>query len=252
MEDAIATRNDLSTKMDKIRNVGSPQYMEELKSWAVEICNSKLKPKHLETPNDIVNAVVMGNELGFKPFTSMRNIYPIDGTPSAGLHIFTALALANKTTYKILKDYEPEYLYYDIKGNRYTKEFLKENKENFFITGFPHDGIPDGFKKPEDRVLIYKSKNPSDYVTEIEFTRILNGTPFVIKHSFRWTDAVNQGLVTKSNWVKMPRTMMRTRCLSAGIKLIGADYTLGLQERGEMIEATGGNVTIDTEGEVVE
>lgn len=248
MNEEIAIQNQLPTKMD----IGSPVYMQRLEEWANKIFLSKYKPKHLETANDIVNVVVMGSELGFKPFVSMRNIYHIDGVPTAGIHIFTALALSHKTTYKILRDYEPEYLYYDAKGNVYTKEFLKENKETFFNCGFPHDNMPDGFKKPEGKVIICKSKNPSDYVTEIEFTRILNGEKIIITHSYKWSDAIAQGLATKANWTKMPRTMMRSRCLAIGIRLIGADYTLGLQETSEIIEATGGTVTVDVDGKIVD
>jgi hypothetical protein len=86
-----------------------------------------------------------------------------------------------------------------------------------------------------------------DRVTTIEFYRgnITETT------SFYWSDAVRAGWTTKDNWVKMPKHMLFSRCLSLGANRIAPDMIMGLYTVEEMVDVTDArNVNITEDGDV--
>lgn len=48
------------------------------------------------------------------------------------------------------------------------------------------------------------------------------------RHTFTINDAAGMGLVGKDNWKKQPATMLRWRCISAGLRLIAPDAIAGV------------------------
>ena len=248
MEDS----QEVSIKLDTLEQKIDTNSMTGMLSFAEQVLKSGLKPTYIKTPQDVVSAIIMGRELGFSPFVSMNNIYPIEGKPTVGVHLFTALALKNKTTYEILDDFKPIHSYTDSMGNSYETSYLKDNKDTYFVAAFAPDKIPKGFKPPEGKVVVWKSVTPIDYITRIRFDRVMtDGKIWTITHSYKYSEAVQAGLANKDNWKKQPKTMTRTRCLVAGIKLIGGDYTQGLVETTEMADSVGKVINIDEEGKVI-
>ena len=89
-----------------------------------------------------------------------------------------------------------------------------------------------------------------DRVTTFRFLKMWNGQVITNEVSYRWSEAVKAGYVTKDNWVKMPRIMLRTRALTLGARLVAPEAILGLYETSEMADVTGLNYSVTEEGEV--
>ncbi len=100
---------ELSTDTLDINN------FQELMSFADRIAKSSMVPKdYVGRPENIIVAVMMGKELGLKPFQAMQNIAVINGRPSIWGDAALALVIAHP-------DFE------DIKEDDF--ETIKKNKK---------------------------------------------------------------------------------------------------------------------------
>jgi hypothetical protein len=244
---------EVSKNLDSNTSVSTlPDFknMDNMLAWAETIHKSNLMPTHIKKPQDIIAAVLMGNELGLAPFVAINNIYNFSGKASLGLHIYTALAIKNKVTWKVVKDFQSIYSYSDSKNNTYDEKYVNENKAMFQIVPFPFNNVPNGFTPIVGKIVVSRGK-AIDVSTVIELTRNLNGQITTVTSTFNWSDAITRELATKDNWVKMPKVMMFTRCLSNGIRIIGSDFILGLPEVSEMAEQAGVTIELDENGNVV-
>jgi hypothetical protein len=110
-----------------------------------------------------------------------------------------------------------------------------------------------GYKTLKDYELVVRGtdkdgKEIKDRVTTIEFYR---GSITDVA-SFYWSEAVKAGWTTKDNWVKMPKQMLYSRCLSLGANRIAPDKIQGMYTVEEVMDfAPDANAKITEEGEVV-
>lgn len=77
----------------------------------------------------------------------------------------------------------------------------------------------------------HKVKETTPEKCTIEFKR-KGSEPYV--HSFTAEDAKKMALWGKDNWVKQPATMLRWRCVSAGLRIFAPDLTIGVYVEGEI------------------
>ena len=192
--------------------------VESMLAFGEKLVKSGLTP--MKKAEDVMAAILMGKELGFAPMVSVNNIYSIQGRASVGIHIITGLLLKAGIIYDFIEDYVPLYRYKDKSGKLYTTDNLHEaNRED----------------------IVSKEEKPYDVRTKIKFRRKVkqpDGTyePLEITQSFTWTDAIAAGLTDKDNWKRMPKIMLRTRCLTLGARLIAPDLMLGVSEHTEFAE----------------
>lgn len=167
------------------------------------IVKSGLTP-HKKT-EDATVAMLTGKELGFKPMVSLNNIHSINGKAGLGIHLLTAMLLKAGIRYKIVKDFE----------RAETPNSSASGANDFLLR-----------------------------VTEVVFTRFYknpDGTFERVDTTMKYTmaEASMAGLLDKDNWKKMPKIMLRTRCITLGARLVAPDVILGMYEYSELAEIEG-------------
>jgi hypothetical protein len=97
-----------------------------------------------------------------------------------------------------------------------------------------------------------------DVETSIRFYRYNEKMNKTIENliRYKWSDAVNAGYTTRNNWLRMPKNMLRARCLMEGIRFVGPDTLIGLFYEGtEIIDNikgnSGFNIELDQDGNPV-
>lgn len=102
----------------------------------------------------------------------------------------------------------------------------------------------------EDYVNVYnKDKKLIDRRTTVEITRMhplfgIKATKFTKK----WSEIKAAGLDTRDNYKKRPITMLRTRCITEGLRIYAADIFMGTLETTEVIDITNTSYTVDEDG----
>ena len=104
-----------------------------------------------------------------------------------------------------------------------------------------------------DYEKVYKGEKLIDYETEIEIERYIEFLGTTRKFHFikRWTEIKKAGLAEKDNYVKRAVTMLRTRCITEGLRLYAADVYMGTYETSEMADVHDLKYTMEEDGSVV-
>lgn len=137
-------------------------------------------------PDDILVAVAMGQELGFKALQSLQLINVITGRPALSLNAYMALCRQHGGKYEVVESSE---------------------------------------KKCEVKVT-----RGDETWTE----------------TFSLLDAQAQGLLSKSNWQKMPKQMLFARALSQAIRRLFADVVNGLYSVEELQDGSNEPISATT------
>jgi hypothetical protein len=221
------------------------KYSSENLSSLLEFCDTILKSglTNFKTVEAAATAILTGQELGLPPMATIHNIHIIQGKPALGINVYTALMIKNKILYQILEDYLPQY--------KYERRKLVSNAYVSFTppTVYTEDTKPLESELGTDKLV--KSLSPYSYKTKIRFVRtdlLLDGKPFEITHSFSLEEAVQQELQEKENWKRMPKTMVRTRCLTSGARLIAPDLFMGVYELTEIYDTKNINYETTEDG----
>lgn len=177
----------------------------DIESFAKTLIESKALPPSYNTVPKIFVAIHKGRELGMGPMTSLSNFSMINGVPTPSVHLLLALARKAGIRFTILKDAEVVYT-----------PVLDEVGKPVMV-----DGV---------------AKVIKDVVTTIRASEYYHGKWFENEFSYSWRDAEKAGLTTKDNWVKMPKIMLRTRCLAIAARASAPEATLGMLTDLEMSE----------------
>lgn len=104
----------------------------------------------------------------------------------------------------------------------------------------------------QDYAPVYKpgTEELIDRVTTFRFYKKWHGETITNEVSYHWSEAAKAGLTTKDNWTKMPRIMLRARCLAVGARLAAPEALLGLYETSEWADVTNTPYEVTDEGEV--
>lgn len=139
-------------------------------------------------PEHAVLAFNLGRAMGLDPTVAATNIYVVSGKPTLSVHLITALAKKSG-----LVDWE-----------------------------IIEDGV---------EVVDAEGKQIPPYLrTTIKFYRYNPKMNRTMENTvvYTWTDAANAGLTSKDNWKRMPKNMLRARCLSEGIRIVAPDMLAGV------------------------
>ncbi len=221
----------------------------DIKIFAKEILQSNLCPKHIENEADVVIAVTTGKELGFSPLMSLKNIFPINGIPTLGVHIKTSLILKAGIFFKITKDCVPLEIFQDKIGNYYTPKEIETGNFQVVTAKTPKEAII------PTKIPVISIVN--DWITEIEFERDLqlsSGRFKVLKHiqTFKYSEAVSAKLTeSKDVWKKWKSRMMFSRCFSFGCAVIADDILQGIYETTEQADISGISYDFDDNGNLI-
>lgn len=225
--------------------------IEQAQEYAQIIFQSNLAPDHFDSPKDAAVAIMYGKELGIAPITALMNMYVHNGRVGLGIHLYTAKLIQNNIVYSILEDYIPIYSYLTKDGRRFDDKEYTENRSDFQIV--TAKTLESDYEK--DKIHVIRSL--IDYRTTIEFVRIMlvlgEKVKMQIKMSVTLSEYKQMGVVKETgSWAKQPRTMLRSRCLTVGARLIAPDKFSSVYSESEIFDMQGVNYKVSEEGEVIE
>jgi hypothetical protein len=220
------------------------KYSHENIESLLHFCETIIKSgiTNFKSPEAAATAILTGQELGLPAMATIHNIHVISGKPALGINVYTALLLKHNIVYQILEDFKPLYRYARKKsdGTSYNPELV-----------YDEDDKPTKEELGTDKLI--RATKPTDYRTKIRFVRnslLLDGKPFEIVHSFSITEAQQQELTEKDNWKKMPKTMLRTRTITTGARLVAPDLFMGVYELSELADSNKIDYHVTEEGKV--
>jgi hypothetical protein len=213
--------------------------MEGMKQLAEILIKSGMCP--LKKAEDVILAIITGNQYGLPYITSINNIHPINGKPAMSAHLHRAMLLRHGITFSKVKDYEPIYTFYkaDAEGKAIkTKKKYKDENGNI---GVKEVGIAIAMGRLEDAPKEPHIKKETNRITEYRFTRRIKNAEgkwetLETTSSFSMADAQTAGLLSKDVWNNYPARMCDSRAYTIGSKEIAADILLGMPTIGELAE----------------
>ena len=152
--------------------------IEDMKSWAIAVIDSGLLPHTITEPEQVMTIVQHGKELGLTPHIALNNIHVISGRPSISSVMLGSLLKRRRVEWTWDEDYAP----------------IKNDKGDFEIA-------PDNQQNKRTTIHFYWKSDITDKIMEARF-------------SVTWAQFVLSGLVSKDNWKKMPKEMMRARMIT--------------------------------------
>jgi hypothetical protein len=187
--------------------------VDEMRGLAQTLIDGKMIPTALNTPEKVISVIQLGRELGLGAVSSLNNIHNIQGRTTLSVHAISALLYKAGVAYKVVKDFE-------------TFEKPKVGEDGEITT-------------------------TKDIETVIRFYRMWNGQVIENDIRYTWSEAAMAGLTVKDNWRKMPKIMLRSRCLTIGARFCGPDFMVGMYETAEWAEVKNTPIEVNEEGEVI-
>lgn len=203
----------MSTSISKLDNYTTFEEITVTAQALMEGARSFL-PKSLKKPEEVAMVVMAGQELGLNATSALRNIHLIQGMTALSVHAIAALLKKKGMTYKIVEDY----LKLDANGNP--------------------------IEQGSDAKAV-------DVRTTIRFIEYFHGEIITNDISFTWSDAAKMDLTSKENWQRMPKIMLRNRCLAIGARFAAPDAFTGIYTLDEVADMKNVDYSISEEGEVV-
>jgi len=183
------------------------QSVEEMKKWASTIIDSGLLPNSITEPEQVITIVQHGRELGLSPHVAIQNIDVISGKP----------VLSSRMVGALLKRAGIEWTW-----------------DEDFITVEGPDGKPetlaDGTVNRRTTIHFYWKSKVTGKVMDTTF-------------SVTWAQFALAGLTDKQNWVRLPKNMLRARCISEAARALFPEVLSGFYTDLEIVDA--GNVDAD-------
>lgn len=225
--------------------------LEQAQEFATIIYQSNLAPAHFDTPKDAAVAIMYGKELGIGAMSALMNMFVIGGKVGIGIHLYTGKLIKENILYDIKEDYTPVYSYLAKHEVVYSESDYHQNKDDFQIITA---------KTPQTEYNVNKIqviKKHIDYKTTIKFTRIHKIFGEVHKMEILMTVYFSEyqlmGVVKDTgSWAKQPRTMLRSRCLTTGARLIAPDLFANIYSDSELHDMNGTVYNVSEEGEVID
>lgn len=194
--------------------------MEDMKNWATAAIDSGLLPHSITDPEQVMVIVQHGKELGLTPFIALNNIHVISGRPTLSSTMLGSMLKSRGIEWTWDQDF-------DI--------VKKEGSDEAEVA-------PDGAPNRKTTIHFYWKSKIQDKVMEATF-------------SVTWAQFVLSELVKKDNWRRMPKEMMRARCLAFGVRALFPEVLSGFYTEVEIQDTLGGeeDITIDAteEGDLI-
>jgi hypothetical protein len=172
--------------MSQLAKLDNFRSIDDIIPYAQHLIDSGFLPPALDTPQKVATVVMQGRELGFGAMASVTHIFPIGGKPALSVHAVAALLKMRGIKYALVEDYVPYY------ANGTSKASTAEDK-------------------------------PVQYKTTIEFYEMMGKKVITNPVSFSTTEAQRMELLDKPTWKKMPKIMLRNRCLAIGARFVAPD-----------------------------
>jgi hypothetical protein len=207
--------SNLETSLTKLDGFTS---VEDMKKWATAAIDSGLLPHSITEPEQVMVIVQHGKELGLSPFVAINNIHVISGRPTVSSAMLGSLLKKRDVEWTWDEDFVL------VKNDKGEVEVAPDNAPNRRTT-----------------IHFYWKSKVTDRVMEAPF-------------SVTWAQFVLSDLVKRDNWKKMPKEMMRARCLAFATRALFPEVMSGLYTEVEIQDTfQDENYVIDVneEGEII-
>lgn len=178
----------IDTSLTKLEGFTS---IEDMKAWATAVIDSGLLPHSITDPEQVMVIVQHGKELGLTPHIALNNIHVISGRPT----------LSSAMLGSLLKRRKVEWIWDD--DFAVVKDEQGKNEK-----------AADGSINRKSTIHFFWKSEITGGVQEATF-------------SVTWAQFVLSGLVTRDNWKKMPKEMMRARCLAFACRALFPEVLSG-------------------------
>jgi len=192
--------------------------VDEMMKWASVIIDSGLLPNAITEPEQVVTIVQHGKEIGISPHIALNNIHVISGRPT----------LSSTMLGSLLKRRRVEWVWDD--------DFVTIKTDKGEV-----ERLPDGGSNKKTTIHFYWKSNITGGIMETTF-------------SVTWMQMVLAGYVTKDNWKKYPKEMMRARCLSYAVRALFPEVLSGFYTELEIQDILPENnmeINLNEDGEVI-
>ena len=191
------------------------QSVEEMKAWAITILDSGLLPSSINSPEEVITIVQHGKELGLTPHIALNNIHVIQGRPTMSSTMLGALLKKRGIEWRWDEDFDA------VKGEDGKAQKLDDGTLN-------------------RRTTIHFFWMSQSLGREMDAT-----------HSVTWAQMALAGYVTKDNWTKYPKEMLRARCMAYAVRALFPEVLSGFYTELEMNDLNGNNkVEVSEEGDL--
>ena len=211
--------------------------LASMTALAQVLIKSQLCP--LPKVEDVILAIITGNQYGLPFMASINQIVPIKNKPTLSAHLHRALLLRHGISFVKIYDYQPMYDWARIKedGTGYVMVDIQ-------LPNGQTSKVPQIIKRCTIEEKPTEKCAPSaevDRITKYKFVRRLrtaDGTyiNMEVYSEYKITDAVRAGLTEKDNWVKHTPRMLDARAFTTGAREIAADITLGIYALNELAD----------------
>jgi hypothetical protein len=205
--------------------------LEDLLAGAQKLIDGGLACGHA-TPEAVLGVVKYGAEIGMNTMTALNNIHMVQGKPTLGVHAIAAQIKKYGVAWEVVYNYEGE-----SDGDVVT------------TIKFTDLGMLEKYKQE----LEYCSTTLKGKASDLYMAQVQDALEGKISQefSYRWSDATQAGLTSKSNWNNHPKTMLFNRCLTLGGRAFKPEALLGLYETMEYAEVKNVEAELEEEGHVV-
>lgn len=190
----------------------------KLKEVAQEIIDSGLCPKNMTEPGQLIAVGQMGKELGFSWMSAINNIDNIQGKPT--LSYRAVGALLHMKGYGVNWPQDATDIL-DTSGN--VVEWVTEVE----IVDY---NLLEKYKKELATILTYPEDVRAMFLGTLEELK----SQIKRRMTYKWSDAHKAGYTEKSQWMRMPREMLRARCLVGAVRAFCPHVMMGLYETTEI------------------
>jgi hypothetical protein len=192
--------------------------IQDMRAWATAAIDSGLLPNSITEPEQVMVIVQHGKELGLTPYVAINNINVISGRPTISSVMLGSLLKRKKVEWIWDEDFA---VIKNEKGDAET--------------------APDGTPNRRTTIHFYWKSEITERVMEATF-------------SVTWAQFVLAGLTKKDNWVRLPKEMLRARCLSAGCRALFPEVLSGFYtdiEIQDVISDDSVSIKLNEEGDVI-
>jgi hypothetical protein len=211
--------------------------LASMQALAQVLIKSNLCP--LPKVEDVILAIITGNQYGLPFMASINQIVPIKNKPTLSAHLHRALLLKHGIMFEKLADNQPMFDWARI----------KDDGSGYVMIDIP---LPNGTTKKIPQILKRSTieEKPTekcipsaevDRITKYKFTRVLKGADgkymkMEVISEYKISDANRAGLLEKDNWMKHTPRMLDARAFTTGAREIAADITLGIYALNELAD----------------
>ena len=225
--------------------------MEQALSVCDQLAKSKFTP--LEKKEDVLAALLLGEELGISKMIALNNVYSVNGKASVGFHVANGLLLRHGLFYEIIEDCVPDYIYYDVTTKEpYTREELDQISQyggtEYVVVSFSGDEKQrqaqkeNYLKSYEGKMVVMKHHQNNDVRSTVKMSRKIKQIDgsfenMTVTVTYRLSQVPERLRKSADQpWVAHLSQMLTHRTILIAARRIAGDVLNGMYEHTEMLD----------------